>query len=64
MRRNTPSSDKLEAKDSSREKIMSNKLGARIQVCFTQLLMEMGAEDAPSYGTVPFNKSSWNEDMS
>ena len=54
MRRNTPSSDTLKAKDSSREKIMSKKLGTRTQTCFTQLLMEMWAEDEPSNGTVPF----------
>ena len=41
-RRNTPSSNALKAKDSSREKIMSKKLGARTQPCFTQLMMEMG----------------------
>ena len=39
---------------------MSKKLGARTQPCFTQFLMEMGAEDEPLNGTVPF-KSSWNE---
>ena len=49
VRRYTPSSDWLKAKDSNIEKKMPKSVGASTNPCFTPLFIGNGSEEEPSY---------------